>query len=306
MTTITGKNNISAKIIADSTSKFGTRMTTFELEYPRFIHSELMTHRMLSKNAASSRAIPIQRMHDVIIEKPASPVFWGKNQAGMQANEEIQHVMAAKDRWNAAAKEVVKIAQDLAELGLHKQIVNRVTEPFQLMKTVISGTEWSNFLWLRNHEDAQPEFKELAQCVENAMITNVPMRLEAGEWHVPYIRLERNRVGGKLRYFVGDDVELTMEQARMVSASCCAQVSYRKNDDSLEKALQIFDRLINSQPIHASPVEHQATPMQDLRNDSKYNWEDGMTHVDRNGNRWSGNIREWVQFRKLIPNEAKW
>jgi hypothetical protein len=304
MTTITGKNNISAKIIADSMSKFGTRMTTFELEYPRFIHSELMTHRMLSKNAASSRAIPVQRMHDVIVEKPASPVFWGKNQSGMQANEEIQHVMAAQDRWKAAAKEVVKIAQDLAELGLHKQIVNRVTEPFQLMKTVISGTEWRNFLWLRNHEDAQPEFKELAQCVEMALFDSKPTKLNAGEWHLPYINTKR--IGGEIKYFIGEDQEISLEHARMVSASCCAQVSYRKNDDSLEKAIQIFDRLINSQPIHASPVEHQATPMQKMNEDSKYNWEEGMTHVDRNGVRWSGNLREWIQFRKLIPNEAKW
>jgi thymidylate synthase ThyX len=83
---------ISAKIIADSISEseYGDRITTFELEYPRFIHGELMTHRLFSRNAASSRAIPINKMMDQVLTAPAMPVEWGLNKSGMQAEEMLK------------------------------------------------------------------------------------------------------------------------------------------------------------------------------------------------------------------------
>lgn len=312
MLRIEGKNYISCTVIADSVC-VGSRMATMELEYPRFIHSELMTHRMLSKNAASSRAIPIKKMHETIMEKTASPVHWGKNQPGMSAKEEVDDLVreGAAGVWNAARNSMLSHSTVLSDMGLHKQIANRITEPFQMMKTVISGTEWANLIWLRHHADAQPEFFELADCIVEALKKSNSILLLPGEWHVPYVNTERD-VEGVLRYYDSDGQELSTEDAIKVSASCCAQVSYRKNDDSLEKAKDIFARLIESEPIHASPIEHQATPMkykdawlysQDM---NPAIWEEGITHMDRDKNYWSGNLRGFIQHRKLIKCEARW
>lgn len=312
MLRIEGKNNISCTVIADSVC-VGSRMVTLELEYPRFIHSELMTHRMLSKNAASSRAIPIKKMHETIMEKTALPVHWGKNQAGMSAKEEVDDLVkqGAVGVWNAARDSMLSHSTVLSDMGLHKQIANRITEPFQMMKTVISGTEWANLVWLRHHPDAQPEFYELADCIVKCLNDSESTLLRSGEWHVPYVKTERD-VDGFLRYFHSDGFQLTTEDAIKVSASCCAQVSYRRNDDSLEKAKDIFARLIESEPIHASPIEHQATPMK-YKNSGLYSvhkdpstWEEGITHMDRDENYWSGNLRGFIQHRKLIKSEAKW
>jgi hypothetical protein len=132
-----------------------------------------------------------------------------------------------------------------------------------------------------------------------------PHLLNPGEWHVPYINTYRSLINNELCYSDGKGDDLSAEQALIVSASCCAQVSYRKNDDTLEKAQKIFNQLIHSKPAHASPVEHQATPMKsDATNYQR--WEDGVTHCDRSGHFWSGNLRGWIQHRKLIPDEAVW
>lgn len=300
---------ISAKIIADSISPQGTRMTTMEIEYPRFILAELNTHRMLSKNSASSRAIPVKAMHDFIMNSPATPVYWGKNQAGMKAKEELQNsdLSMAKYLWGKAKEDAIHWAKAMANLDLHKQITNRVTEPWMTMKTVISGTEWSNIYWLRDHQDAQPEFGVLAKTMRTAHEASKPILLNPGEWHLPYMVIQRDK-RGEIFYRDQEGNELKLEDARVVSASCCAQVSYRKNDDTLEKAHKIYRQLIESTPAHASPVEHQATPM-DVNSMCRFEpetWEDGVTHVSANSDLWSGNLRGWIQFRKLIPNEAKW
>lgn len=302
---------IKAKVIAHSLSAVtGDRMVSLEIEYPRFILAELNTHRMLSKNSASSRAIPVAKMLELVRTNPASPVFWGKNKAGMQATEELtgQELETVKQLWLSAANSVADFAEALAEAGLHKQHSNRPLEFAQVMKTVISGTEWANLYHLRKHSDAQPEFNALATAMDDAVYKSSPVMLYPGEWHLPYIRCERD-FNGTMRYYV-DNQELSVDEALMVSTSCCAQVSYRKEDYSLDKAEKIFNQLINSQPCHASPVEHQATPM------DKRTWlekltlqkftQDGITHVDRGGNRWSGNLRGWIQHRKLIRGEAVW
>lgn len=299
---------ISAKIIADSISESGTRMTTMEIEYPRFILAELNTHRMLSKNSASSRAIPVKAMHEHILAAPATPVFWGKNQAGMQAKEELtgSDLSMAKYLWGKAKEDAVHWAQAMAKLELHKQIANRVTEPWMTMKTVIGGTEWANLYWLRDHQDAQPEFGKLAQVMVAAHKDSTPQLLYPGEWHVPYVNTYRDLATNSLCYVDSNNQKITAEEARIISASCCAQVSYRKSDDSYDKALKIYKQLIESVPAHASPVEHQATPMDVDNIQDRWDKTDGITHQDRNGQLWSGNLRGWVQFRKLIPNEAKW
>jgi hypothetical protein len=298
---------ISAKIIADSISPTGERMTTMEIEYPRFILAELNTHRMLSKNSASSRAIPVKAMHDFIMNSPATPVYWGKNQAGMKAKEELQasDLSMAKYLWGKAKEDAIHWAKAMADLDLHKQITNRVTEPWMTMKTVISGTEWNNIYWLRDHPDAQPEFGVLAKTMRAAHEASTPILLNPGEWHLPYMVIKRDK-RGEIFYRDQEGNELNLEDARIVSASCCAQVSYRKNDDTLEKAHKIYRQLIESTPAHASPVEHQATPMDMDKDPCRWEKVAGITHQDRNGELWSGNLRGWVQFRKLIPNEAKW
>ncbi len=293
------KNVIKATIIQDSMCG-GNRITTFELEYPRFIHAELMTHRVFSRNAASSRAIPIEKMLQHVLDNTAAPIHWGANQSGMQAKAELnaEGKTDAKDTWYASARSAVDYSARLADIGTHKQISNRITEPFQVMKTIVTATEYDNWFELRNHEDAQPEIHELAKQMFIAIDDSEPLDITPGEWHVPYIE-RRTDING-LYYFV-DNVQITLEEAKMISASCCAQVSYRKSDDSLEKAKMVFDRLINSVPMHASPVEHQATPVEFANIGwTDQPWEEGITHVDRKGNFWSGNFKGWIQHRNLL------
>jgi len=304
------KDLITAKILADSIGPDGTRMTTFEIEYPRFILAELNTHRMLSKNSASSRAIPVTAMLNHVKHNTATPVYWGKNQPGMKAKVELDALdqEQARRTWNAARDSAISFALDLNALELHKQVTNRVTEPWMIMKTVISGTEWANFFWLRDHADAQPEIAVLAHKMHEIYLASVPQQLSPGEWHVPYVKSYRDSRTRCLYYLDGTDTYITAEEARIISSSCCAQVSYRKNDDSFEKANKIYRQLIESEPAHASPVEHQATPMNvdSMCRFEPETWEAGVSHVSANSDLWSGNLRDWIQFRKLIANEARW
>lgn len=299
---------IEVKVIADSISPQGVRITTLELEYPRFIHAELMTHRVFSRNSASSRAIPIKTMLDTITFNPAKPVHWGKNQAGMQAKEELEQPqkIRAQSAWNTAMIDAVKHSASMHEIGVHKQIANRITEPFQHMKVVVTSTEWNNWDWLRFHPDAQPEIKALAEKTIEARAKSVPQKLKHGEWHLPYVVSKRHDAG-YIEYFDETGKQISAHEAIMISASCCAQTSYRKSDTSLEKAETIYKRLIESEPCHASPVEHQAAVIDfsyALAGDSN-TWPVGVTHIDRDGIFWSGNFRGWVQYRQLVPNNVK-
>lgn len=293
---------IKATIIADSISAHtNQRITTFELEYPRFIHAELMTHRQFSRNAASSRAIPIDKMIEQVQNNPAMPTYWGANQSGMQALGEVSNFnqMLAKNTWLEARDTAVKFAKQLQSVGLHKQIVNRVLEPFQMMKTLVTATNFNNFFNLRCHRDAQPEIKMLADLMYQAMQESEPEVLNADEWHTPYVYHTRSEQGVLMYYVLGRDGEvqyLTVDEAIKISCSCSAQVSYRKNDTSIEKALTIYDKLVNSEPVHASAFEHCATPI-DIQTTKE-----GITHFDINDVPYSGNFINWVQYRQLIPN----
>ena len=265
---------ISAKVIADSIAPNGKRITTFELEYPRFIHSEFMTHRALSKNAASSRAIPVSATIRQITDDPAMPVYWGKNQSGMTAKEEVEP--ETKDMcqavWLLARDAAIEHVKTLIDLGLHKQIVNRILEPWVHIKVVVTATDWDNFFHLRNHPDAQPEIHALAEEMLRVFCLSYPKCLGPLDWHLPYVtQYDLDAFG------VGDCLKL--------SASLCAQASYRKSDESMEKALLVYDRLVTSVPVHASPFEHQATPAP-------------------NADDRSGNFKGWVQHRQLIPNNV--
>lgn len=321
---------IDAKIIAHSVAPNGQQIVTFELQYPRFILAEFNTHRIFSRNSASSRAIPVKTIIDQVRNNPAMPIHWGANQSGMQAKERLSRAMeiSATWLWRQAADVAARIAGNMEKLGLHKQVTNRILEPFQTMKTVMTATCMDNFFWLRNHEDAQPEIRELARLMWEALQKSTPFELKPGEWHVPYVWIGRNDKG-EIAYgletgeVTADGLkvydELSLDNALKVSSSCCAQVSYRKLDDTLEKAQMVYKRLVESEPVHASPFEHQATPMKyktsreslvaflsgelDEAEDGRA-WQDGVTHVDRSDNLWSGNFIGWIQHRQLIPNNV--
>lgn len=309
MVKIEGKNGISATIIADSENVQGNRMLTMELVFPRIILAELNTHKMLSKNSQSSRAIPLAKAVEHVQTLPFEPVWWGKNQAGMSAREELQgdEKERAQHLWKSLQAAVIHYVENLGASNLHKQIATRPLEAFSMHKAVVSGTEWANLQWLRDHDDAQPEFGELAKCITQAIQKSVPTLLHPGEWHVPYVetKVALDEDGEEYLAYFNNGTEIDVETALKISASCCAQVSYRKLDDSIEKALDIYQKLFSGSRIHASPVEHQATPMIQEQGDPM-DWEDGVTHVDRYGYFWSANLQGWIQFRKRIPNEAVW
>ena len=323
------KQNITATVVADSTTPDGHRITTYELLYPRFIHAEFMTHRLFSRNAASSRAIPVKAQLKAIRENTAHPIHWGANQAGMQAHQECENLvhdphgdepLPRETAWMMAADSAAQWAEKFDEAGYHKQIVNRIPEPFAHINVVCTATEFDNFFYLRCHPDAQPEIRELANLMYEARENSQPRIIEtdsqslqssqssrslrSSQWHLPYVD---DNVRDDVENFLlrESDVKnsslngVTIEDLLLrVSASCCAQVSYRKNDTSIEKALKIYDQLVTMKPVHASPFEHQATPILPTHN---YRYP-GITHTShRDGSRWSGNFKWWIQYRQMIP-----
>lgn len=296
------QNQIKATVIADSVNPNGVRITTMELEYPRFVHAEFMTHRVFSRNSASSRAIPVAKVIEQVRTNPAMPVHWGKNQTGMQAKEQLTgfKLKLVRGLWRLASKVACGFAYTFVKLNLHKQVANRSLEPFQLMKVVVTSTEWNNFFWLRDHADAQPEIKILAQVMKAAMEASTPVELEYDMWHLPYVR---QIVGGGTQSCYDEQNNLIdIEQAIKISCSSCAQVSYRKLDTSLEKAETIYQKLVESEPVHASAFEHVAKCSNARAEDYDAI---GWTHADIFGNAWSGNFRDWIQYRQTIPNNAK-
>jgi thymidylate synthase ThyX len=300
---------ITARIIADSKHfKYNTRITTFELSFPRWILAEFNTHRLLSRNSASSRAIPIKANIENIMADTAMPVHWGINQPGMvadaEANEEI--TAAAKTIWYEARNNAIKSAEALSTLGIHKQVANRLVENFTYQKVIVTATEWDNFFWLRSHKDAQPEIRVLAELMLKAYNESIPEVLEVGEWHTPYVTHARHELSQELYYVNNTGGTLTLDEALKVSASCCAQVSYRKNDDTVEKAIKVYDMLNldstdDSTRKHSSPIEHQATPVPTDEYLSDIN---GVTHEDLEANVWSGNFKNWIQHRHLFDEDS--
>lgn len=330
----TRDTNISAKVVCDSISEQGVRLTTFEIEYPRFILAELNTHRQLSKNSSSSRAIPIKKMLSQIEDNMAMPVYWGKAKSGMQADGEVDEddVWWYREKWKFAYDEVSYRVEQLSDLvegkkgfmqALHKQVPNRLIEPFQMMKTVITGTDWSNFFNLRLHPDADPNICMLAYKMYEVMQESKPVTLKAGEWHLPYVdscyEIDQNtqEKEGELKYYVGELYTkgfkyISLEDAIKLSAASCASVSYRTEGMTLEKADKIFDMLIKAEVVHSSPFEHLATPVKQSCYITGVNelhpetWEDGITHMNKQGQLCSGNLRGFIQYRHLLPNNTNW
>lgn len=263
------------EILLDSIAPCGSRLTTLKATYPRFIHSELMTHRALSRNAASSRAIPIDKIIKMVEENPAIPCQWGQNQKGMQAGGEIADAAAAEKQWKRGAKRAVLQAKRLKKLGLHKQIVNRVLEPYMWMTTIITATEWENFFILRRHKDAQPEFHKLADMIFDAMSKSEP---QTRSIHLPFVDSV-----DMLRFPQEPTSLLRMSAARCARVSYLTQAGFRDHDADLTLAQRLLD---GSDGIgHLSPFEHQGWPLH--------------TKIQ------SGNFVGWEQYRKVIEREMK-
>ena len=284
---------IEAKVIADSISGSGKRITTLQVKFHRFILPEFNTHRVFSRNFSSSRAIPTKKLLEQVRNDPAMPVHWGKNQPGMQAQEELdpQTARIAETYWKVAASRAADMAQRLADIGAHKQIVNRIIEPYLWANGIVTSTEWDNWFDLRDHVDAQPEIRSLAREMKASMYDAVkgstPKELAPGEWHLPYLTDEEvYKFGVKL--------------GCQISAARCCRVSYLKHDGTapnVDEDLALFERLAGAVPLHASPLEHQATPdiIVPTSRSEMAHWQDQSSH---------GNLVGWVQYRKLWEREV--
>jgi thymidylate synthase ThyX len=274
--------SVFVRIIKDSVSPHGVRLTSYELTYPRLFHSELMTYRAFSRNASSSRAIPVSKIIERIEKDPAMPVYWGKTQKGMQSVEElsIKGIDECKAEWLEARDNAIKSAKKLLNLGLHKQVVNRLLEPFMHMVTLVTATDFANMFAQRNHPDAQPEFQLLARIWWEVHNTSSKIDLvDYGQWHLPYIQFD-------------DEIEVAplpekerIYKLKAISSGRCARTSYvnQEGKRSLEDDVGLHDRLKSSNPGHWSPFEHVATP-------------------DPN-NRQCANFKGWVQYRKEFASE---
>ena len=312
-----------AKIIRDSVSPDRIRLATLQLTYPRFVHSELMTHRMFSRNSASSRAIPTEKMLQQIIEDPVMPVWWGQNQSGMQARTEVQgeDLTAAKEFWLDARDDAVGNFKLLQAVDLHKQIVNRTTEPWMWITVVVTATEWNNFFALRSHPDAQPEIRQIADMAREIFLKSVPEPVEYGEWHLPYWGFEDDYKLEGQTWTLDEESGLTLPVPVLVSTGRTARVSYLTHEGRRDVRKDIdlaAERLSTS--AHWSPFEHPATPMSKgemlLREqmvtqarDTLLRWED-QPNAQRilrdleHSLRFSGNFKGWVQARKVFPYES--
>lgn len=268
----------STRILLDSLAPCGQRLTTWELTYPRMVHAELMTHRVFSRNSSSSRAIPIEKMIAAVQDDPALPKWWGKNQSGMQAREEMsgEALTEVQLLWLEARDEMVAKTQRMSELGLHKQLANRLLEPWMFITVLVSATTFSNWFHLRDHPDAQPEIAWVARSMWAQINAATPKRLDEGDWHLPFITDEDRAVY--------DVLEL-----KKISVGRCARVSYLTHEGIRDplKDIELHDRLasgpLTGNPGHWSPFEHVARALE---------------HPAP-----SGNFRGWRQYRKEFRDE---
>lgn len=280
---------VSAQVVADSIYR-GKRITSIVIEAPRWILAEIDTHRVFSRSFASSRAIPAEKMLKRVRTQPVIPSVWGLNEPGMQSNgvaspEDIEYFRA---HWTKAAENAVAEVEELTSnlpkgAQLHKQWANRLLEPFLTVKGIITSTEWDNFFVLRLHKDAQPEFRLLAQCAYLAMQHSDPRTLKAGQWHLP---------------FIGKDESMFITDALKCSTARCARASYNNFDGSApdaQKDFSTFDKLITSEPIHASPAEHQAQAA------SWWQWIKGWLLPWHRSNF----SPKWYQYRKVLENDKR-
>lgn len=242
---------ISARVIADTKSPFtDSRITSMQLVGMRYTQAEFLTHRNFSRSASSSRAIPTMLRIKQVWSDPAMPVHWGRNQSGMQAHEELKGIKLwlAKKLWRVGAKLAAAVSYSMHKTGVHKQIANRITEPFQTIDVIVTSTSWDNFFELRCHEDAQPEIRYLAECMREALLASKPV---VRPWHLPYLLNE------EMEQVTYDNFDYWAK----ISSARNARVSYANHDGTNPEAAKdigLFNRLVGSEPLHASPTEHVA------------------------------------------------
>lgn len=241
----------SASVIADSMSPAGVRLTTIEVEVHRFVLAELNTHRVLSRNGSSSRAIPVAKQVQRVVEDPAVPVEFGSNQPGMQAAQALEGEAAqqALDAWLSARDAAVAAVGRLSELGVHKQVTNRLLEPFMWHTVIASATDWTGFWEQRCSPLAQPEIRVAAEAMRAAYDASTPVALGPNDWHTPYVR--------------EDELDLDVATRMRISAARCARVSYLTHDGrrDLSADEELYARLVTADPPHWSPLEHVARPL---------------------------------------------
>lgn len=278
---------IKVKVIADSIGPSGIRLTTIEATYPRMIHAELMTYRKFSRNAASSRAIPVKKQLKRIWENQAHPEHWGINKAGMQADAEATgfRLWLGKKLWKLAGVCALAFAWMLMKLQFHKQIVNRITEPWSHITVIITSDQigYANMFAQRDHKDAQPEFRILARKIWAAYNCSRPTVLKIGDWHLPYIFIWD--IAEVKRWFP-DDEKQQIETLKKISVGRCARVSYLNHNGArhLNDDIALCVRLMSGKPGHWSPFEHVAMAIAVPAN--------------------VGNVVGWRQWRKDFEEEC--
>ena len=286
--------NIYAEVIEHSVNNTGVELVTLELQYPRSAHCEIMTHRVFSRNAQSNRAIKSDKLIENIYSDPYVPIHWGKEQKGMQAYEESNNPVdlngleiSPETMWRILAKDTCTGASFFHKAGYHKQVVNRLLEPFQYIKVLISSTEWDNFFCLKLAEDAYPEIKEIANLMYQSIQESDPTLLEKGQWHLPYItEKEKDKLNHKLLI--------------LCSVTRCAKISYLnhgyKESNDYAGELRFYDRLVKNK--HLSPTEHQAKLIDNYL-------EEGITAYDYKKGYMSNNFRGFIQYRALIEKQLE-
>ncbi|SOC90091.1 Thymidylate synthase complementing protein [Rhizobium sp. AN5] len=300
---MSGLDRMFAKIVLASRPADTTALPliTMHLHYPDIIHGEVMTHRVFSRNARSMRAVPIKTMVEEVRNDPFVPWHWGKNQRGMQALEECNtriptdfipmelecNDLDREEAWRHAARTAAGFAEAFGEAGYHKQVANRLIAPFTWKHTLITSTSWANFLHLRDHDDAEPHFHDLAIMVREALAGAQYQTLLHGDWHLPYVTRQEKKFH-------------SLDVLQKLSVARSARISYAPfdGDASIERELERYDLLVGSSPLHASPTEHQATPD---RGSKLYlgNGKMIFENPDLGGNFGPG----WIQFRKTLAGE---
>lgn len=268
-----------ASILSDSISPTEVRLTTFEVTLPRIMLSEFNTHRIFSRNSASSRAIPVKKSIEMVREDPFIPESFVQNQPGMQGNMPLESNDAerAKKVWHQALEDALFHGSRLEHLGVHKALANRILEPFKWQTIIVTATEWSNFFALRTDKNAQPEIRKAAEMMQELYRENEPYSVPYGHWHLPLVTDEEHY-----------QFDRNWDYWKAVSVGRCARVSYLTHDGvrDPEADIALHDRLkING---HLSPFEHVATP---------------IDPDDRILETWSGNFKGWHQYRKDILHE---
>ncbi len=312
-----------ARIERDSITQYGERLTTFVVTLPRIVLAELNTHKMISKSSASSRAIPVQKQIDRLYLDPFEPVYWGKNQKGMQALEELteSEIAEARQIWKDAMYGSIKAAELLVNVGVHKQISNRVLECFMWHTVILSATDLSNFFHLRDHKAAQPEIQKAAGMMSEIYRASRPKLLLAGQWSLPFI--DEATMDSMPRDII---TNTSIETAVRSSVGCTARVSYNNHDGKrdIEDDLRLAATLHGAG--HMAPYEHVARPMTEWEREifKRDEWVPEPKHKTFTGTqdptkgypsalgRWIatgkathylGNFNGWVQARKLIFGE---